>query len=446
MIRCTEPPATLGGALRFIGPGLVSSASIVGSGELITTTVLGGEVGFVALWVILLSCLGKVFTQLEFGKHAIACGQPTLGAFNTLPGPRLGRGSWAVWMWLVLMGTKFIQYGGIVGSVALMLALLVPAVPVWAWALLTALSSAWLVHRGYYSTVERGAVAMMFLFTLLTLACLAFVQTTPYALRADDLLSGLTFTLPAASIGLVLAAFGTTGVSADEAIIYPYWCLEKGYAAATGPRPATPSEEWTRRARGWIRVMYLDAAVSMVVYTVVTVALYLLGAAVLHGRVDRLESSAMVESLALLYTETLGGWAKPVFLVGGALVLYKTLFVSVAGWARVFADAFVQVGFSAEAGAGAEAARTRQLRRLTWIFPLIWAVLFLGVKLPVFMVIIGGVGTAVLTLLVIFAACCFRWRDLPRELKPSRLYDAGLLVSMALILGFSAYSLWALWR
>jgi Mn2+/Fe2+ NRAMP family transporter len=440
------PPATLGAALREIGPGLVSSASIVGSGELITTAVLGAEVGFVALWIILLSCLGKVFTQLEFGKHAIAHGMPTLAAFNRLPGPRFGRGNWAVWMWLALMTTKFVQYGGIVGSVALMLALLVPAVPATVWALVTALSSAWLVHRGYYSTVERGAVGMMFAFTLLTLACLAFVQMTPHAITADDLLAGLTFTLPAASLGLVIAAFGTTGVSADEAIIYPYWCLEKGYAAATGPRPPVATPEWTHRARGWIRVMYLDATVSMVVYTVVTVALYLLGAAVLHGQTGKLESTAMVESLATLYTATLGDWARPVFLLGGALVLYKTLFVSVAGWARVFADAFAQAGFVRAAGGDADEARQRLLRRLTWAFPLVWAGLFLAVKLPVFMVVVGGIGTAALTLLVVFAALWFRWRDLPPELRPSRGYDAGLGVSVLLILGFSAYSLWGLLR
>lgn len=445
MTRVAEPPATLGAALRHIGPGLVSSASIVGSGELITTAVLGGRVGFVALWVILLSCLGKVFTQLEFGKYAIAHGVPTLAAFNALPGPRFGRGNWAVWVWLGLMTTKFVQYGGIVGSVALMLALLLPAIPVWVWALVTALSSAWLVHRGYYSTVERGAVGMMFAFTLLTLMCLAFVQTTPHQIRGQDLLDGLAFTLPAASIGLVIAAFGTTGVSADEAIIYPYWCLEKGYAAATGPRPAMASPEWTRRARGWIRVMYFDAVVSMVVYTLVTIALYLLGAAVLHGRTEQLESAAMVESLARLYTETLGAWARPVFLVGGALVLYKTLFVSVAGWARVFADGFAQAGLARVAVSDDEG-RRRLLRWLTWVFPLVWAGLFLAVKLPVFMVVIGGIGTAALTLLVVFAALWFRLRALPAELRPTRAYDAGLAVSILLILGFSGYSLWTLLR
>ena len=35
-----EPPISLSGKLRFLGPGFILSASIVGSGELIATTVL----------------------------------------------------------------------------------------------------------------------------------------------------------------------------------------------------------------------------------------------------------------------------------------------------------------------------------------------------------------------------------------------------------------------
>ena len=36
--------------------------------------------------------------------------------------------------------------------------------------------------------------------------------------------------------------------------------------------------------RGWIRVMHVDIACSLAVYTLATVAFYLLGAGVLHGR------------------------------------------------------------------------------------------------------------------------------------------------------------------
>ena len=50
------PPETFGGIFRRIGPGLIVAASVVGSGELIATTVLGAENGYSLLWLVVLSC------------------------------------------------------------------------------------------------------------------------------------------------------------------------------------------------------------------------------------------------------------------------------------------------------------------------------------------------------------------------------------------------------
>lgn len=44
-----EPPTGWGDSLRHLGPGLILSASIVGSGELIATTALGAQAGFAIL-------------------------------------------------------------------------------------------------------------------------------------------------------------------------------------------------------------------------------------------------------------------------------------------------------------------------------------------------------------------------------------------------------------
>jgi hypothetical protein len=96
------PPQRLWPALRKIGPGIILAASIVGSGELILTTSLGAKYGFVFLWLILFSCVIKVFVQLELGRYAISSGKPTLAALNDLPGPRLGA-HWMVWWWFIML-------------------------------------------------------------------------------------------------------------------------------------------------------------------------------------------------------------------------------------------------------------------------------------------------------------------------------------------------------
>jgi Mn2+/Fe2+ NRAMP family transporter len=96
------PPKSLLAALTQIGPGIILAGSIVGSGELILTTGLGAQWGFVFLWLILFSCVIKVFVQIELGRYAISSGQPTLTAFNSIPGLKLGA-HWLVWWWLAML-------------------------------------------------------------------------------------------------------------------------------------------------------------------------------------------------------------------------------------------------------------------------------------------------------------------------------------------------------
>lgn len=196
-----QPPRSLAGSLRYLGPSLIVTANVVGSGELIMTTTLGARAGFVALWVILVSCLFKVAVQLEFGRHAIGSGETSLRAFQSLPGPCLRGVRWSVWVWLGCKGAQAIQYGGIVGGVALALHLAVPAVAVWQWTLLTGLVTALLVSFGHYRSIERISVALIAAFSLFTIACVAVLQRTPYRMSAEELLSGLGLHLPPEALG-----------------------------------------------------------------------------------------------------------------------------------------------------------------------------------------------------------------------------------------------------
>ena len=69
-----EPPVGWRASFRYLGPGLILSASIVGSGELIATTTLGAQVGFVLLWLVIVSTLVKVAVQVELARWTIATG------------------------------------------------------------------------------------------------------------------------------------------------------------------------------------------------------------------------------------------------------------------------------------------------------------------------------------------------------------------------------------
>ena len=428
-----EPPTTFSGKLRYLGPGFILSASIVGSGELIATTLLGAKAGFICLWVIIFSCLVKVAIQLEFGKHAIYTGKTTMQALNELPGPRIGKGHFSIWAWLAIMSFKFLQVGGIVGGVALVF-LEIPALAqygkIW-WTLFTALVVAVIVSVGRYGLLEKISLIMIALFTLFTLISVIALQWTPNAVSGGELLSGLSFQLPSAAIILVaVGAFGITGVGGDEIMAYNYWLLEKGYAAHTGPRPAPNSGEshdaWLRRARGWIRVMTTDAIAAMVCYTLVTVLFYILGAAILHRNGLIPEKGELISSLGTMYTQSLGGWAFGIFLAGALVVLFSTLLAALAAWARLFSDAFSQLGWGDFQD---PVSRRRFVSACAFIFPAIWAILYLKFEAPGMMVLIGGVASAFILLIVVFAAIVMRLKWAPRELGASPFYKFAFVLS-----------------
>lgn len=434
--KVEEPPKSFFGKLKYLGPGFILSASIVGSGELIMTTQLGAKAGFVTLWVVLVSCLVKVAVQLEFGKHAINTGETSLAAFNKLPGPKFGRANWSIWVWLSLMNFKFFQMGGIVGGVAIILNMAFPSVSIPLWAGLAVVVVALLVFRGKYGLIEKLSIVMIGLFTVLTLISLVMLQKTDFALTWQAVSSGLEFKLPATAVVVAIAAFGLTGVGGDEIMMYNYWLVEKGYAAKTGPRDG--SEAWVRRAKGWIRIMYADALLAMVAYTIVTIAFYLLGAAILHAQGLVPESTEIIETLSRMYTDTLGMGAKNVFLVGAFVVLFSTLLSALAGWTRLFADVYTQI---TEATFTDAKTRSQLIAYLSWGIPFLWLTLFLWFNSPAFMVIIGGLATSVILLLVVFAAFHFRFRRLGADLKPSKFYDAGLFLSAAAIVMVGIYGI-----
>lgn len=430
-LKTINPPTNFVQRLKYLGPSLIVTANIVGAGELIMTTTLGAKAGFIALWVILVSCVVKVMVQLEFGKHAINTGETTLLAFSKLPGPKIGRGHWSIWAWLVIKAIQFIQYGGMIGGVALALNIAFPAVPVWAWTWTVAFLTIFLVVGSKYSRIEKIAVFLIAVFSMFTIVCVFLLQATPYAIAWNDIGEGFSFQIPAAVVGVALGAFGITGVSSDEAISYPYWCLEKGYAQFTGLEKQ--SDGWKQRAKGWIRVMYLDAFLSMIIYTVTTAAFYLLGAAILNKIGQVPEGYETISTLSQIYTESIGKEAKILFLAGAIVVLFSSLFIATASSQRMFTDAFAQLGFLDYEN---EVQRNKWFRFWAWFLPLSWAALFMTVQAPVFMVLLGGLVLSLLLLLVVFAAFHFRYYRLDKTLKPTTTYDLLLWVSGISILAF----------
>ncbi len=485
-----EPPRSLAAKLAHLGPGIILASSIVGSGELIATTAVGATAGFALLWLILIGCGVKVAAQIEIGRNTLTWGRTPLEAFDRVPGPRLAGRNWIWWGWAAMTVLILLQQGGIVAGVAQSLAAAVPisaAGRAWnsahdeiaaariaaattdsaaaslasleaaaavlprpydatAWTVIAAVVTAGLLLVGRYAAIERISVVLVAVFTAVTLLALALLQrNAAWAISASELAGGLVPSIPPASDGrsplaVGLAAFGIIGVGASELMIYPYWCLEKGYGRAVGPRDDSPA--WARRARGWLAVMQLDAWGSMLVYTLVTVAFYLLGAATL-GRLGLVPAgSEMVRTLGAMYAPVFGDWASTVFRWGAFAVLYSTLFVAAAGNARMVADGLAMQGLAPQGGppgSPAAAARGRFTRRLSAAWVLLAGLLALAIDAPVAMVLASGVAQAIMLAALGVAVLWFRHADADPRLAPSRAWDLLLWLSAA---GFLAVGLW----
>jgi manganese transport protein len=228
--------------------------------------------------------------------------------------------------------------------------------------------------------------------------------------------------------------FGITGVGAAELFMYPYWCVEKGYARYTGPRDGTPA--WRERALGWTAVMNLDILASMVIYTVATVAFYLLGAGILHSQGLVPAAKDMIPVLSRMYTETLGPWAVWLFYAGAIATLYGTIFAATAANSRVYADMARLLGFFP---AGDYAARCRYRNGFVVALVLIAVTLYYFWQSPVLMVKLGGMAQASMLPVIAIGTLFLRFKRLPEEVRPGAVVTGGLVVASSVTILVMVY-------
>lgn len=430
-----DAPRSFGSILRQIGPGLILTASIVGSGEVIATPKLAAEAGFDLLWLIVLGCVIKVFVQMELGRFAVAKGMTTLEALDSMPGPR-ARASWLVWMWLFMYVGTIFQVAGIVGAVTQVLTAAGLSLNGKLLAVLIGGVTAGMLVAGRYRLVENVSIVMVAGFTLCTIIAVGSLQWSDYAVTGANLADGFKFRLPE-NFTTAFGAFGIIGVGASELIFYPYWVLEKGYAVHVGPNDG--SVGWIGRARGWMRVMQVDAWVSMVVYTVATAAFFLLGAAVLHSSgMEVNDEKPMIPVLANMYKASFGQGSFVIFLVGAFFALFSTTFVATASNARLFADGLQIFRFMKY---GEEEQRQRMIKVGCVLLPAISVLAFVTMGEPVKLVFIGAIAQGLMLPFLAIAALYFRHRRTDSGLRPGGAWTICLWIAAVGMIAAGVYQI-----
>ncbi|MFP5415476.1 MAG: Nramp family divalent metal transporter [Actinomycetes bacterium] len=438
-----EPPTRLSGMLKFLGPGMITSAAVVGSGELLTATALGAKVGFMLFWLILVSTFVKVWVQIELARWSISTGKPAITGYNDVPPKILGRG-WMAWLVLFMFLQFLIGQAGVISASALAFSMLLPiggdpfsVVSIGSWiAILVVVAIA--VHlANRYELVENVSTTLVMLVTLFAVVVLFMVQFTEFAWSAGDIADGLRFQVAAGAMGVALSMFGMTGVGAGEITAYTYWVVEKGYAAWSGPNDG--SQAWVDRARGWIRVMKLDAWVSWVIYTISTAAFYMLGAAVLNPQGLEPQGTKVMEVISSIFSTTVGQWGGVLFLFGAGVALFKTILANVPSLGRQVANTLSVFGAF---DWSVMAVRDRWMRIIMIILPITWGTLGVLAASPLLLVIIAGILNALFLMGVAVATLYLSNVETDPRVKDGQSFLVLLVISALAIFAVGILGLW----
>ncbi|QDU07780.1 Nramp family divalent metal transporter [Gimesia aquarii] len=311
------------------------------------------------------------------------------------------------------------------------------------WAGVIAILTSFLLYYGRYNLIENLSTVLVVSFTFITIGNVISLQTSEvWTISTEEIIRGLSFGIPEATNGMnplltALAAFGIIGVGATELIAYPYWCLEKGYARFTGPH--SEDESWALRAKGWMRVMKIDAFASMCIYTFATLAFFLMGVAVLHKEGLDPDGMRMVSTLAEAYVPVFGEYAKWLFLVGAIAVLYSTFLVANAANARIFSDG---LRFFSVVDDRKPNAVQNCVKLMSLLLPLLCLTVFLTGANPVRLVLIAGTMQAIMLPMLGIAALYLRFTKIDARLMPGRLWDLLLFLSCLGLLVAGSYGVY----
>ncbi len=436
-----EPPVGFFSMLRCIGPGIVVSGSVIGSGELINTPKQAAQFGFALLWAILISCVIKYWLQVELGRHALVHNRTTIQALNLVPGPKVRGTGWVGVLYFVGYVCSMATLVGIFGATAGLLQSCFPALSYQTWAVITFIVTALVLYRGIYRQLESFVTFLVAGFSLSVLVSVILVQGTPHRILLSDVMEGLSFHLPEGAAYAAISLMGALGMTANEMFMYPYWVLEKGYARFVG---AVKGDEasWLRRAQGWIDVMRLDAAVATTIATLVTLAYFLMGAAILHPlflQTRQLPANEdVVRDVSRIFTASYGRWSYWLFMFGGFCTLYSTLVVVAAATGRMFADLLCSMKY---ADWQDDRARGRLIRGFTLGFLcLLFVLATLFPKRPDALVVFGQFANGIFnTPLIIVGILTMAWQT-DRRLRMGAVSLCLLLLSVAVIGTYLAFS------
>jgi len=421
-----KAPRTISDRLKFIGPSAIVTGSVVGSGSIVMTPLLGAAAGFTLLWWLLLSIWTKPIIQAEISRYVVVTKKTFLEAFAEIPGPKTiinGKTtSWLVWFMFLGVLPAIIGMGGLVGAVAEAGNNMFPSISIELWVILSCLITWLILLRGSYSILENILLGMVLIFSLITLFIAISMQSTSYELSINQSYQ-FSFSL-LLSTYTSSCSFGFTGISYGEIMAYTYWCLEKGYAQG--------NSDDIRETKRWISTMQTDVWVTIFFITIGTLPFFFLGAGVLHTLPQLQESLAtqsfwdvdIISALQNMFSLVLGDWAKWLFIILAFFILYSTLLSGTAAFTRTITDYLISMGFILEK----ENTRKKLIKAIAFLVPFLSGIFYFLLPNPITLLLIAGIWAA-MGLPIVNIGAIYLSNKLSKELQPNSFIKSILWLS-----------------
>jgi len=302
-VATAQLPTTFGQYIRSFGPGIVVVLTWLGAGDIVDMGVAGGVYGYSLMWVLVLAVMMRFLFVSLIAKYQL-CNQYGEGVLDGLA--RLH--SWyapALLVAAIVMGHFYGSY--MTRGVGEACANVTGVGQVWHWAVLCNVLALLLVFRPAYSRVET--VFKVFL----ALLSVSFVGTAIWVgFNPAGVARGLVmFEMPEQSgrFGpwlVAVAMIGAIGGSLMN-LVYPYFLEAKGWR---GPQ--------------FRRVQLYDFLLAMVVMVLLNLAIWTLGAELLHPKQLTIKE---MDDLPQLLSEVLGRGGSVLFYLG----VFSAVFTSLVG-------------------------------------------------------------------------------------------------------------------
>ena len=328
-------PRTFKEKCLWLGPSLVLCSIAIGSGEAIITPYFASLYGIGLLWVPVLSALCKVFVTERLARYTLATGETFVHGLYNLPGPN----GWAIvvtfipWIFIAFFlavgwplgvgasvygamsyaGVEFSDGGNLVVKIVALIVILV---------------SMYLpVSKKGYSAVELVCKLMIAIVVVSVFIC-GIMMFPPIGEFVSNIVPWNVVDYKPTEIANITTAIGYSGGGVMAISSYSYWVKEKGYHLFG-----------QKDYKATSKIFGMDLALAYIIQPICAIFIIICAGQILPQAGDVPNGRDIILITANMLGTPLGAWAKWIWLIGAAAILFSTSVAVFDGWSRALADA-----------------------------------------------------------------------------------------------------------